>query len=781
MTQTSRSIVAASTLVLMAYPSVALSQLAPAPAAPAQQMAPAPPEAAASSPAQPVQAATAASAPAGVAELDVVTIVSARRRLERLQDVPVAVTVLPQNTFDKGGAFNPADLAKLAPSVSISSSENDRDKLIFSIRGQGQSLETLFPGVIPYFSEVPLSKLSSGFFFDLESVQILRGPQGTLFGRNTDGGAVLITPKAPSNEREGYVTAILGNYNLHQSQGAFNLPIVSDQVQVRLAYDVARRNGFTRDLTNGVDLDNVHYNSFRGTIKLKPIDGLVNTTVLAVNNSDTNGGGTKVTFVDPAVLGMTLGFLGLPPATIAQNLAAITSEVANKNPRETSQSAKGIAQRRTDFVSNITSYQLSDDLLVKNVFGYVKQRELVGGDSDGSSLQLADLVSTRPTYNVRQITEELQLQGNSLSDRLKWIAGLYFDDSRPAGTAVQGDVIQALIFHSVKSADVFARSKAVFGQASYDLDSYVKGLTLTAGARKTWDRTSERATETTNGQCQPGLPIPSCTIDLGPKSSSAPTWTLSADYHLNNNTLLYVASRRGYKSGGFNVLFPTPDQASYGPEYLTDVEIGAKTAFKIAGMDAQLNGDVYRGKLKDVQRLTTSVANNQVFTVVANLPAAVVQGVELEGAIFPIKGLRLGVHYSYTDAKYTKVPDGFPIDRKFGYTPKHQGSLSASYRTALGSVGILSLGGDVYRQSSVELADYITSVPGHEPGYTTVNLNAGIEKVGGSNFDIGLFVTNVTNKVYRVGDFDFSNNLLGVVGSIYGPPRMFGGSVKWHF
>lgn len=707
-------------------------------------------------------------------------VVTARRREERLQDVPVAVTVLSQETFDKVGAFSPLELTKLVPSFNISASENDRDKIIFSIRGQGQSLETLYPSVIPYFAEVPLAALSSGTFFDLQNVEILRGPQGTLFGRNTDGGAVLISPRRPSNDHSGYAEVRLGSYNLRQIQGALNIPIVSDKVLFRGAFEIARRDGFTRNLANGADLDNVNYGSFRGSLILRPVDDLENYTVLAYNKQDTNGAGTKITFVDPVAFSRTLGFAGVPQALRDQYLATALSEAANTDPRTTRHSATGIAQRRTLFLSNNTSYQILPDLLVKNIFGYVDQRERVGGDSDGSSVPIADLVGTMPTRNVHQITNELQLQGSSFNNKLQSVGGVYYDTTQPGGPVVQGEAIQLVVRRTKQSANIYTRSMAVFGQGTYDLASLAPGLKFTAGARYTWDRVREDATRTVNGNCNPGLPPPTCTINLGPVNFKAPTWTVSLDYAVDRDTLLYVTSRRGYKSGGFNVLFPTPDLADYEPEYLTDVEVGLKTIFRFGGMETRINAAAYRGDMKDVQRQTTLLVNNQVSSVVANLPKARVQGIEFEAKVIPVKGLTFGVTYAYTDAKYLKVLGLFPIDRAFGYTPKHQLGASASHRVDVADLGSLSLGANVYRQSSVQLADYLSSVGGNEPAYTTLNLNIGLERIRGSNWDLSLFATNVTNQTYRVGIFNASG-LVGIVGSVYGPPRMFGGSVKYRF
>jgi len=197
-------------------------------------------------------------------------VVTARRTEEKLQDVPVAVSVVTPARIEAKGTFNPVDLVQSTPGLTVTATVSDRNNLTYTIRGQGYSYGTVFPAVITYYGELPVSRLTQGAFFDVANVQVLRGPQGVNFGRVTDGGNVLVTPQAPKNEFGGYVSAKVGNYGLRTFNGAINLPIVEDKVLLRVAGETARRDGFTLNIANGQKHDDVAYEGYRIGLTLKP-------------------------------------------------------------------------------------------------------------------------------------------------------------------------------------------------------------------------------------------------------------------------------------------------------------------------------------------------------------------------------------------------------------------------------------------------------------------------------------------------------------------------------
>ena len=182
-------------------------------------------------------------------------IVTARRREEKLQTVPVAVTAFTPADIQNKAIESSSDLQHYVPS--LMSSQQSRDEQVFYLRGQGPNGGSGgSPGVIAYFSEVPFAGSGPGVYFDLGNLQVLRGPQGTLFGQNTTGGAVLFEPMHPTNNFEGYVQMTLGNYNREGVEAAVNIPIVDDKLLVRVAGSKETRDGFTNDIGTHQDLDN---------------------------------------------------------------------------------------------------------------------------------------------------------------------------------------------------------------------------------------------------------------------------------------------------------------------------------------------------------------------------------------------------------------------------------------------------------------------------------------------------------------------------------------------
>ena len=737
--------------------------------------------------AEAVQAPPAAATPATKAsdtpELGVV-VVTARRREESLQKVPVAETVITAAKIDKVGVFSAQDLSRLAPSLGVTNSVASRDELIFSIRGQGQTFGTVFPSVIPYFAEVPLQRLNTGFFYDLDNVQVLRGPQGTLFGRNTDGGAILLQPQRPTNSFSGFGEVKLGDYDLREFQGAVNLPIVDDKVLFRAAFDIARRDGFTKNLTDGVELDNTNYNSFRISLILRPFEHFENYTVFAHYDAEETGSGGKLSYINPALLGGIFTSFGFPAATVNGIVSTALSDLAEQNaigPRETRLSNQPFSKRQTYFVANTSTYHITQDLLIKNTFGYVNQKERVGGDFDGSTLALVDTIADVPTYWTQQYSDELQLQGSSFGNKLKWVAGLYYDKAEPGGFVDPTNVVELLVLRVQEPTQNRSESKAVFAQGTYDLGSWVSGLKFTGGIRYTNDRISEAATQTLNGGCQAGFPAPGCTLFLGPTQFNAVTWTLALDEQLDPDTLLYVSAHRGYKTGGFNVTFPSAAQALYQPEYLIDQEIGIKKDWRWGDAQARVNADLYHGSYTGSQKVVSTAVNGQAFTFVANVPEATVQGFEIEATVIPVRGFVLNANYSYTDAHFDKGLPSFPVSTRFGGTPAHQLDIGAHYTFDVAAGGSIAIGGDWYYQSTEALVDTDgITVGGDEPPYSITNFDLTWRNVAGRDIDLSAFVTNATDTVYRSGTANITNSL-GIAANLYGPPRMFGVSLKYRF
>jgi iron complex outermembrane receptor protein len=230
--------------------------------------------------------------PAGAALEQVV--VTARRRAERLQTVPIAVTSLGRNDLARRGITNANDLARAVPSLSISGQTRSNSQ--YYLRGQtpgviNQGVHNP-SSVVIYYLDVPTLTSGPGVFFDLANVAVLKGPQGTLFGRNTTGGAILFTPTAPKDYQEGYVQLRAGNHADFELEGVDNLPLVPDKLDIRIAGALARRNGFTDNVITGQLVDDRHYDSYRISIDARPADELDNLLVFDGRNINQAGSST---------------------------------------------------------------------------------------------------------------------------------------------------------------------------------------------------------------------------------------------------------------------------------------------------------------------------------------------------------------------------------------------------------------------------------------------------------------------------------------------------------
>jgi iron complex outermembrane receptor protein len=230
-------------------------------------------------------------------------VVTARRRDEALQNVPIAVTALSGADLVRRGVDSVDNLRNVTPGLNIGGLR--RDDASFFLRGQGPGpvgTARGFPGVATYFAEVPTQLAGSGTMFDLRNVQVLKGPQGTLFGRNTTGGAVLFEPMAPTDQSEAYAKVSVGNHQFYEFEGMVNAPLKPDQVEVRIAGQISRRQGFTQSIITGQHLDDRNFEAIRATLLLKPTERLQNTTIVDYRGQDGSGASQVLYAINPAAV-----------------------------------------------------------------------------------------------------------------------------------------------------------------------------------------------------------------------------------------------------------------------------------------------------------------------------------------------------------------------------------------------------------------------------------------------------------------------------------------------
>jgi iron complex outermembrane receptor protein len=756
-------------------------------------------------------------------------VVTARRRTENLQAVPVAATVVPQAALDRRGSFDITNLVELAPSLNFINQSGTRSDVVLAIRGQSKTYGGRFPSTITYFDDVPVLKLTTGQFFDLDSVQVLRGPQGTLFGRVTDGGNVMLNPRKPSNEFGGYIEAKLGNYNLNAINGAINLPIVADKVALRVAFDRNRRDGYTLNLLTDLHLDDVNYNSYRVGLDLKPTDNFENYTVYSLTQGKTNGSSNQIAFVNqPLISAVTAGTaaaFGIPAAsanalgaqTGADFAAALAAQQKN-GPRVVNEGNLawgpngGIFDNRRDYyIVNTTTWHILPDLQVKNIAGYVRVKDHWGADYDGTTVPFID--EGNPIYphydfNYEQWSEELQFQGK-LFDRLDYTFGAYFDEQNTVHPS-ENQTVELQVINRIDLQYERTNSQAGYGQVSYDLGDFVKGLKLDAGIRYTSDQTvSDNASEV--GPWDPtGAFFGLGPIGLGSQrhgvcdaanncvqtstSSNAVTYTAGLNYQINSRTMIYGKVSRGYRPGGINSVSGDPALSHYGPEYDLSTEIGAKADYDIAGAQARTNIAIFHDDYSQIQKLVDTVgANGTIDSVITNAPNGTIWGIELEQTVIPFRGLTVSASWTYLNAEFDhdkaleakacQAPYiGFCDLSQFQGAPKNAGNLDVRYTLPLEeNLGPVSIGFDLYGRTKTYAGDTSFYDPHWElPGYVVANMNVSWERIYGSPASLTFFMNNMFNTDYLTGTTSIEHNL-GFAAKQYGEPRMYGFSVRYEF
>lgn len=711
-------------------------------------------------------------------------IVTARRREEMLQDVPISISVASQEELTRRNIQSIGDLQIAVPSLTTGGPY--RNTPLVSIRGQGGYTPGGIPSVILYMNDVPFATSAqagspggalgaNGLFYDLQNVQVAKGPQGTLFGRNTTGGAILIQSRRPEYDFGGHVTLTAGNYDDREFDAAVNVPLVADAVAVRIAANGQRRDGFTVTQStpshpDGLDLDDTRHVSVRGSVlaSLGAMENLLVADYLKVNH---NGVSSILRGVNPSPQHpINLFFPGLAELVPVQDALGIRSQV----PLSTD--TRGFLRRRS--ITNTTTIDLSDAVTLKNIIAYSRAKYAQTIDGDGTAFPIFDPIQSQAVpYVTRQFTEEVQLQSESLGGKLEWVAGFFYLKQPEEDDFT---LHRNVTFGTARDVGYkqFESSKAIFAQG--DL-AFTDRFSATLGLRYTWE-TIGRATREVylDGTCFSPFAGSDCIL-ANSDSFEEPTWTIGLNYEPNADTLLYVVSRRGFRSGGFNLDGDTPaDARVYGEETVTDLELGAKASFGLGAVDLTANIAAYRQWYGDIQLLQTSrsAITNGPLNVIKNAGEAEIDGIEFEGSA-RVTNLTLHGHFNFIDFDYTKFdPDVIlPISPMM---PEFAFGVGARYL-----LPVPDRWGELSLAVNYDWQDHSRVAPYEDPfapvdAYGILTFGADWRNAGGSPFDVSFFMTNATDEEYVRGGLPIFN-ALGLSALTYGAPRMYGLRVGMRF
>ena len=755
----------------------------------------------------------AAAAAKAASEIEAV-VVTARRREETAQSVPLTVSILGSAELARAGIQDLHAIAQNVPGFNVMSMAR-KDTTILQLRGQ-RSFDvrpTQDAPVAIYFNDVVMTPQtgSNMGIYDLQSVQVLKGPQGTLFGRNTTGGAVLYTPVKPGDTHQGNVTAGYGRFNRMHLEGGVTMPI-NDQASMRISGRIVRQDGIGEIVSGalrGYDLGDEKSENVRVSLVLGAHTRLENYTIGYYDHYRSHGPAMHPVYLT----GASLLYNGGPPFGLPDIQQAVASNLGNYY--DTNSEVRSFVNTKAFGLNNTTTFDLGSsrfgDLKIKNILAYrgVRSDGLI--DYDGTPVGL--LTSPQNGKNSDQFSEELQLQGSN--DTAQWVVGGYY--YRLNGDDPTENVIALQFLNPGNpfstSGKVRNTSYSLYGEVTTNLSflgdsDALRKLSLTLGARESWDKRymfvySRLRIGTPN--VVSAIPaalqnVPDGRTEL--KSFSAFTYNATLDYKFDSGNMIFISQKRGYRSGGFNIGATNvlAQFAPFQPEKIDQTEAGIKTETRFGdGMMLRANLTGFYSKYKGIQRNVSEFNGNTVTTFILNAGNGSVKGAEADVLFRPTPFLDLSAFGSYTKAEYDNFRDAVAnyTANRFAWTPKWTASVTANLHFPVGDDGAtLSIQANYYYQSKIFLdertqatATTLAGAPAYpaawypylsQGGYGLTNFRVSLEDFGRKGLTLSTYLKNAFDKRYVTGGVVAAGSL-GFISRIYGDPRTWGVDASYRF
>jgi iron complex outermembrane recepter protein len=749
-----------------------------------------------------------ASIDAGPADI----IITARRRSESLQDVPVAVSVLGGEALERQGAFNVARLQQIQPTVQFFSS-NPRNSAI-NIRGIGAPFgltnDGIEQGVGFYVDGVYIARIAASTldFVDVERIEVLRGPQGTLYGKNTTAGAVSITTRRPGFEPEGRAELSVGNLGFVQAKGSVSGPIIADRLAARLSGSFTRRNGTLFNTVTDRRVNELDNLGFRGQLLWRATDGLEFVLAADWNRQDPEGFAQNYVKVVPTLRA---------PARQFANLAALSNYAPpSTNPFDRLVDADSLLTA----VNTVAGASLTADwdlgaATLTSITAWRNWDWKPSNDRDFTGLPVTP-ESKNPSQQ-EQFTQEIRIASNGYN-RLDYVAGLfYFSQSIDTqGVQQQGSSASLWLLGPTNGSDPALldglrsdndirysnKSAALYGKITWNISDR---FSIAPGLRVNYDRKDGVYNAIVSG----GLPNPTPQQQALKNSVLSSQfyevdfsdWSLSGDVTMTwkpaDRILTYATYARSFRSGGINLagvpnradgVTPAVELATIEPETVDHFEIGFKSSF--LGRAATVNVAVYRTDIRDFQTNVVSGAVGVLRGYLANVPKVRTQGVEADITVRPSRNIDGYINIAYTGARYLDFPQAPPPLELSGgsiaFVDASGGRLPGVSKWALG-YGIetrlpIQTGSDLFAAIDGSLRSDFSSSPTpsrvlNVDGYVLTNVRAGYR---GDRLEVFGWVRNAFDTQY----FDFLTAAPGSTGLIVGQPgdpRTWGTTLSLRF
>lgn len=697
--------------------------------------------------------------------------VTARRVEETVQDVPVAVSAFSADDLRNLQAENLDSLQGAVPNLNIAQGRGSASSVNVFIRGIGQpdALQTFDPGVGIYVDDVYISRIQGSLFslFDIERLEVLRGPQGTLYGKNSTGGAVKIVTKNPSQLAEGAAEVTFGNEG--RAEGKFYLAgPLGGGWSASLSGVVTRLDGFVEDPVTGEDFNDDDSNSFR--LKLR---NDVNSQLSFTLSADYTHQQNELSLGRPE---STLISIDLADNSISPLLLAPPAG-SEFNYRSRTSFTNGEDQELDHWgVSLLADWDINSEWSFKSITAYRELETDFFIDIDASEFELGDVFVG---LDQEQFSQEFQFHYDN-GGGFRSVIGLYYltEDVPSTQAAFADDLLRLagtpIDFLRTIEDDLETDSYAAFVNTNWN---FAPGWTLSAGIRYSYDDKEYERSTSTFSTVLPALNGTFAFADDDDWDAITPSFSL--EYQINNDALVYASANRGYKSGGFNGRANSAaDVGAFDPEFVWTYEVGAKLTW----LDGRLvtNWAAFHSDYKDFQ---ARVAEDISSFPVINAASLDINGIELEASALLDTGTIISAQVGYLDAEYDEFFDfRFPgqdrSDQVVPFSPDWTLRLAAIHTFYLPNGGGITVGADAnWRDSlylSVDNQDSLT-----QDDYWVFNAYARYESPD-RHWLVSGGVRNLDDEVYKTDAQEFSS-----VGNIqtayYGDPRTYYLSLRYSF
>lgn len=697
--------------------------------------------------------------------LDVI-VVTAQKFSENLQQVPIAITAFSGETLENQRIEGVQDIAIRTPGFVIGQ-RNPADPDL-TIRGIGSNEPHAGSdrSVIVSVDDVAISRGGGSVFelFDLERIEVLRGPQGTLNGRNAVGGAINIITRRPSlDDIDAKAQLTVGERNLIEGKAYVTGPI-SDTVAAKLVFSGKSQEGYNTSTITGDSLGDTNSFNLRSQFLFKPSENFEFLLSGEASRDTIDGIAVKLAPAGALFTDTPINFTPSPnpflleddfPGFFERDLYGV--------------SGRAIWTAGAVDITSITAYRTYDLRNQQNLTGAP-----LNSDFDPVTMEPTGFRSVEDANEENaQFSQELRISSNNDS-RLRWVAGLYyFNESTDRLVNFERSILTS---DSMPQANqrVDTDSYAIYGQATFELTDR---LNVTLGGRYTYDKKSLALTviDRSSGTSDTLAPFIEEYDVSSSTSFDAFTPKVTLDYSVTDDILLYASAAKGYKSGGFLGVAGSGTEAvkEFQPEIAWNYELGAKSRF--FNDQLQLNLAVFKTDFSDLQvrQRVLAIPGNQAsaVSVVRNAADAKIFGVEAEVLVRPTRDFTIGASYAYLDTEFKNF--GTNSGNSLPRSPKHSFTLTGDYTFDIDDDWEGFVRGS-YSWRDDFFYDDAETPSGLEKAYGLLDASVGVA-VG--NWEFSVWGKNLTDKAYRVFVQPVSTNGL----STFGPPRTLGGSITWKF